>query len=553
MAKENAGRKKFTWLSDILIRFRLTAVVMAIGFLLTGFATLLQATTISGNLTVDNSFSLYISEDDSQLGTLVASGDNWMVAYSFTHTLTPGRTQYIHVKASDVGVVSGFLGSFRLSDNSFAFNNGGQSLLTNTSGWTVYTDRFGGTRGTITLADGFFGSAKNGGGWTRHATIDTNAYWIWTNRGLDINCTRYFSAPINPATILIAANPLSLVEGQNGSLDVSALIASGNLTAGHWVQVSGPPIALSSSTSATPSFVAPPVEADGAVAILEYRAANASGTPVVISSTISIADNGITGFPSDAVTFKTITGKDMGMRIGNGSLTRVATIDPETVATKANKPSSMIYGLMDMEIRTANPGDTVTVSVLLPGPAPDGYGWFKYGALGWYNFSDHAVFSADRTLVTLTLIDGGAGDEDGVADGVIHDPSGLGTVSLSLGGGGTGGGGGGTGCFIATAAYGSPLHPYVTVLREFRDKVLLASRPGMAFVEWYYRVSPPIAETLSRNAPLKTGVQILLLPLIGFSWLVLKAGSCWTMALLVFFGLLVWLAATSFRRVSYDR
>jgi hypothetical protein len=76
-------------------------------------------------------------------------------------------------------------------------------------------------------------------------------------------------------------------------------------------------------------------------------------------------------------------------------------------------------------------------------------------------------------------------------------------------------GGGGGGCFIATAAYGSWLAPEVVKLREFRDQYLLTNRAGQAFVDWYYRMSPPAAAIIAEHESLKTAVRLVLTPIVG--------------------------------------
>ena len=92
------------------------------------------------------------------------------------------------------------------------------------------------------------------------------------------------------------------------------------------------------------------------------------------------------------------------------------------------------------------------------------------------------------------------------------------------GGGGSsiGGGGGGGGCFIATAAYGSLLEPHVVLLQEFRDTYLLTNSPGQKFVSLYYTYSPPIADYIAEHEFLKKVVRVLLLPLVGLSYLLVN-------------------------------
>ena len=71
-----------------------------------------------------------------------------------------------------------------------------------------------------------------------------------------------------------------------------------------------------------------------------------------------------------------------------------------------------------------------------------------------------------------------------------------------------------SGCFIATAAYGSYLEPEVMTLRQFRDRWLLTNAPGRAFVDFYYQTSPPVADTIAANDGLRLLVRVLLTPVV---------------------------------------
>ncbi len=81
------------------------------------------------------------------------------------------------------------------------------------------------------------------------------------------------------------------------------------------------------------------------------------------------------------------------------------------------------------------------------------------------------------------------------------------------------------GCFIATAAYGTPTAKQIDVLREFRDVVLLKSTVGSQFVALYYKFSPPVADFIAGHEVLRTMVRELLVdPVVR---VVEAAGDVW--------------------------
>jgi hypothetical protein len=87
-------------------------------------------------------------------------------------------------------------------------------------------------------------------------------------------------------------------------------------------------------------------------------------------------------------------------------------------------------------------------------------------------------------------------------------------------------------CFIATAAYGTPMVDQIQVLRDFRDQYLMKTPAGRWFVSTYYRYSPPLARFIAHHDSLRGLVRACLTPVIWLTTLVMNTTLLQKMALL---------------------
>jgi hypothetical protein len=207
-------------------------------------------------------------------------------------------------------------------------------------------------------------------------------------------------------------------------------------------------------------------------------------------------------------------------------------IDPDTISDTFNRPSDLIFGLFAYRLRVRNPGDIATIRVYFSGDIFESDVFYKYDTInGWYDYSEHTIFNDDGQSITLEVKDGGYGDSDGLANGVVVDPGGIASVGDSYSNLGSNI----VGCFIATAAFGSKFEKHVQLLRRFRDFYLMPNRIGRTFVKAYYKYSPPMADFIAKHDSLRAMVRISLLPVVGVSWIALKVGPLSTVALMLIF------------------
>lgn len=110
-------------------------------------------------------------------------------------------------------------------------------------------------------------------------------------------------------------------------------------------------------------------------------------------------------------------------------------------------------------------------------------------------------------------------------------------------------------CFVATAAFGSPMNEHVQNLRNFRDQFLLKNYFGKRFVRFYYLNSTSWARYIDDHPALKPLVRGVLWPFVMTAELSLAIGFFPTLVLVVSFFMAIGLLVRRFlaNSESWDR
>lgn len=277
----------------------------------------------------------------------------------------------------------------------------------------------------------------------------------------------------------------------------------------------------SNNAPATPSISASPSSGHSPLSVT-FTAAASDSDGYISTYEWDYDGDGIYDANTGAVSSTTHTYTNVGtfsarVRVtDNGGASAVSGGATVTVTSPANQPPVISSFIATPPAGDAPHGVTFNAAASDPDGSITSYEW---------DFDGNGTYDATTTGATTAYIYLHTGVYTArvrVTDNLGATITGTTSVTVTAGTGGTknpistgdGDAGGGGGCFIATAAWGSYLDSNVVVLREFRDKYLLTNRPGRAFVEFYYSVSPPVADYIARHDTLRFVARLLLTPLV---------------------------------------
>jgi parallel beta-helix repeat protein len=132
------------------------------------------------------------------------------------------------------------------------------------------------------------------------------------------------------------------------------------------------------------------------------------------------------------VSLSTDAGQVEMATVTTGCFAHCATVNVSDLPSAGRPDLTFPCGLFNFTIEGLTPGQSVTLTITLPINLPQTAQYWKYNSSSgtWYTIPFGS--NDGDNVITITLTDGGIGDADGVANGVISDPGGPGLPSSAV-------------------------------------------------------------------------------------------------------------------------
>ena len=186
--------------------------------------------------------------------------------------------------------------------------------------------------------------------------------------------------------------------------------------------------AVLTGTSSNPTVavngLTPGVAYNCSVAAQSSSGAGPASQPLTVNAPVAGATT-ISTLQGGSATL-TVSNPASGCSLQSASLVRAQSLPTAPPQGAAAYP----LGVLDLRSSGCNSGATLKLSVTMPQALPAGAQYWKYGptaanpAPHWYAFNDGFKVTSANTY-TLDVQDGGLGDDDLQANGVVVDPGGL--------------------------------------------------------------------------------------------------------------------------------
>ena len=118
---------------------------------------------------------------------------------------------------------------------------------------------------------------------------------------------------------------------------------------------------------------------------------------------------------------KTITGL---CKVSNSitAIEGVELIQTSSITDNRNRPDNLSSELILFRLKVAQPGATVVVRIYSRQDISMTDRYYKYNTIvGWKDYSQNVIFNYEERYIDVVIKDGGFGDSDGIANGIIID------------------------------------------------------------------------------------------------------------------------------------